>query len=299
MNKKLIPILIITILFFTSCSSRKNEESFSFVFMTDVHLMPEENAPEGFRKAIEKINSLKPDFVISGGDQIDDALAQPYERADLLYDLYSDIAKKLEMPLYNVMGNHDIFGTYKKSGVSSDHPEFGKKMFEKRLNKKYYTFDHKGWHFMILDSIKPTDDDSYLGEIDPEQIEWIKGDLLALDKNIPVVIASHAAFYTIMPQIDKRFKYEKFTISNSQELLKLFKDHNLKFVLQGHVHNYEAILSHGIWFISGGAVCGSWWEGPLHGMEEGFVEFKISGEQFIWKYVNYGWEVPKRTELKI
>ena len=84
MNKKLIPILIITILFFTSCSSRKNEESFSFVFMTDVHLMPEENAPEGFRKAIEKINSLKPDFVISGGDQIDDALAQPYERADLL-----------------------------------------------------------------------------------------------------------------------------------------------------------------------------------------------------------------------
>ncbi len=264
--------------------------------MTDVHLCPENNAPEGFEKAIEKINGMKPDFVISGGDQIDDALEQNFERADLLFNLYSSLVKKLEMPLYNVMGNHDIFGTYKKSGVDPAHPEFGKKMFEKRLNKKYYAFEHKGWHFIILDSIKPTDNDSYIGEIDPEQIEWIKGDLLALDKKVPVVIASHATFYTIMPQIDNRFKYKKFTVNNSQEVLEMFKDHNLKFVLQGHVHNYESIQSRGIWFISGGAVCAGWWEGAFHGLEEGFVEFKISGEKFTWKYIDYGWEVPEKTK---
>ncbi len=296
MKKKLIPIILTLTIFLASttfCTKTERRDNFSFIFMTDVHLKPENNAPEGFKKAIEKINLLKPDFVISGGDQIDDALEQNYERADLLFNMYKKIVKILRMPVYNVLGNHDIFGTYKKSGVLPEHPEFGKKMFEKRLNKKYYSFDHKGWHFIILDSIKPTDNDSYTGEIDPEQMEWIKGHLLALDKKVPVIIATHAAFHTIMPQIDKRFKYEKFTIQNSQEVLGLFRDHNLKFVLQGHVHNYEAIFSHGIWFISGGAVSANWWEGPLHGMEEGFVEFHITGEEFTWEYIDYGWEVNK------
>ncbi len=297
MKKTLIPLVLILItclISTTFCTKAEQKDNFSFIFMTDVHLKPENNAPEGFKKAIAKINSLEPAFVISGGDQIDDALEQSYERADLLFNMYSEIVKNLEMPIYNVLGNHDIFGVYKRSGVDPAHPEFGKKMFEKRLNKKYYSFDHKSWHFIILDSIKPTSDDSYIGEIGPEQLGWLKGHLLALDKKVPVVIASHAAFHTIMPQIDNRFKYEKFTVQNAQEVLKLFKDHNLKFVLQGHVHNYEAIFSHGIWFISGGAVSANWWEGQLHGMEEGFVEFKITGEKFTWEYIDYNWEVPEK-----
>lgn len=294
MKRTLIPILLILVLIFTTyCNVPDKSESFSFIFMTDVHLKPENNAPNGLKKAIEKINLINPDFVISGGDQIDDALEQNYERADLLFNMYKKIVKNLEMPVYNVLGNHDIFGTYKKSGIDPSHPLYGKKMFEKRLNKKHYSFDHKGWHFIILDSVKPTDNDSYIGEIDLKQMDWIKGHLLALDRNVPIVLATHVPFYTIMPQIDKRFKYEKFSISNSADVLGLFKDHNLKFVLQGHVHNYEAIFSHGIWFISGGAVSANWWEGPLHGMEEGFVEFHISGEEFTWQYIDYNWEVKK------
>jgi len=292
MKRTLIPVLLILILIFaTYCDGPDNSRSFSFVFMTDVHLKPENNAPDGFKKAIEKINLLKPDFVISGGDQIDDALEQSYERADLLFSMYKKIVKDLEMPIYNVLGNHDIFGTYKKSGVEPSHPVYGKKMFENRLNKKHYSFDHKGWHFIILDSVQPVENDSYIGEIDPQQIEWLKGHLLALNKTIPVALATHVPFYTIMPQIDKRFKYEKFSISNSNDVLKLFEDHNLKFILQGHVHNYEAIFSHGIWFISGGAVSANWWEGQLHGMEEGFLEFTITGEEFTWQYIDYDWEV--------
>ena len=296
MKRTLLPVLLILILIFTTyCNGPDKSESFSFVFMTDVHLKPEKNAPEGFKKAIEKINLLNPDFVISGGDQIDDALEQSYERADLLFNMYSDHVKTLKMPIYNVLGNHDIFGIYKKSGIDPSHPLYGKKMFEKILNKKHYSFDHKGWHFIILDSVKPTDNGSYTGEIDQEQIEWLTSHLLALDKGVPIVLATHVPFYTIMPQIDKRFKYEKFSISNSTDVLELFKDHNLKFVLQGHVHNYEAIFSHGIWFISGGAVSANWWEGPLHGMEEGFIEFTISGEEFTWQYIDYDWEVRNKN----
>ncbi|MCK5220594.1 MAG: metallophosphoesterase [Candidatus Aminicenantes bacterium] len=296
MKRTLIPVLLIFILIFTTyCNEPDKSESFSFVFMTDVHLKPENNAPEGFKKAIAKINSLEPAFVISGGDQIDDALEQSYERADLLFNMYSEIVKNLEMPIYNVLGNHDIFGIYKKSGIDPAHPLYGKKMFEKKLNKKQYSFDHKGWHFIILDSVQPAEGDSYTGEIDPQQMNWLKTHILVLNKKTPVVLATHVPFYTIMPQLDKRFKYEKFSISNSTDVLELFKDHNLKFVLQGHVHNYEAIFSNGIWFISGGAVSANWWEGQLHGMEEGFVEFHINGEEFTWQYIDYDWEVRNKN----
>ena len=99
-----------------------------------------------------------------------------------------------------------------------------------------------------------------------------------------------------MPQIDKRFKYGKFSIGNAIEVLELFRGHNLKLVMQGHVHHYEIITYKGVKFISGGAVCAGWWEGPLHGMEEGFVEFNITGENFTWKYIDYNWQVPEKKD---
>jgi len=293
-KKILIPAFIFIALFFTISGERSNkDDSFSFVFMTDVHIRPEKNAVEGFSKAIKEINRIEPDFVISGGDQIDDALEQNFERAKLLFDLYSESVKNFKMPIYNILGNHDIFGIYEKSGIKKSHPLFGKKMFVSRLNKKTYSFDHKGWHFIILDSIDFKEDNSYIGHVNSDRIEWLKTHLQKIDKTKPIVIAAHVPFFTIMPQLDKRFKIEKFSINNALEVLELFKDHNLKFVLQGHVHNYEAIYSGGIWFISGGAICGEWWDGPFHGMQEGFVKFTLSGEKFSWEYVDYGWEVHK------
>ncbi|MEN8152919.1 MAG: metallophosphoesterase [Acidobacteriota bacterium] len=289
-------IFLVFFLFSGTPVLEAESESFTFVFMTDVHLMPEMEAVEGFEKAIKEINRINPAFVISGGDQIDDAIEQNYERADLLFNLYTNGIKKINVPVYNVLGNHDIFGVFAGDGVKKDHPLLGKKMFTSRLNKKYYSFDLKGWKFIIIDSIKLKKDNSYIGEIDQEQINWLKELLKTTDKKTPLVIATHVPFFTIMPQLDKRFNYKKFTINNSLDVLELFKDHNLKFVLQGHVHNYENIYSRGIWFISGGAVCAGWWEGPLHGMEEGFVEFTITGEDFTWKYIDYGWEVPGKKD---
>ena len=37
----------------------KTSDSFSFVFMTDIHLQPEKNAIQGFQKAIDYYKSVK------------------------------------------------------------------------------------------------------------------------------------------------------------------------------------------------------------------------------------------------
>lgn len=282
--------LVVQIIFSSAC--RPKEEGFSFVFYSDVHLQTEKNAVQGFDKALTRINDLQPDFVISGGDNITDALAQSYETADGLYNLYQKSTAALKAPLYNVPGNHDVFGVVPESGVSPEHPEFGKKMFTNRLGKLYQSFDFKGWHFILLDSVLITEDGRYKGGVDDAQMEWLKQHLAGVDPAAPIVVATHVPFYSTIPQRDPRFKTDVFLIKNSTAVLDLFKNHNLKLVLQGHVHYHEVIQAGGIYFITGGAVCGAWWDGPLHGSEEGFLHVKISGDDLTWEYVDYGWSPP-------
>lgn len=281
---------------FSQSYQEEERDSFSFVFCTDIHVQPERKAVEGFTQAIDTINILKPAFVITGGDLIMDALGQTYERADYLYNLYEEVIKKFQMPVHNTIGNHEIYGIYEKSGADPANPEYGEKMFENRLGKSYYTLEYAGWKFMILNSIEDTKQSRYIGLIDDKQIEWIKEELARTDPKTPIVISTHIPFITAFAQ-----KYYGSTIANdsalvvvnSREVLDLFKGYNLKLVLQGHLHTVEDIYIDGTHFITGGAISAAWWTGPNMGFEEGFILVNVKGDDFDWKYVDYGWQVEK------
>ena len=290
----------VSIILVSSCKTQQqeastSEDAFSFAFLTDIHLQPERNAPAGFRQAIDTVNMLDPDFVITGGDQIMDALGQKESRADSLYDMYAEMTELFNMPVYNTMGNHEVFGIYKQSGVDRAHPLFGEKMFEERMGERYYAFDHKGWRFYILDSVDEREDHSgYYGHVDSLQIAWLKEDLANVDPSTPIVISVHIPFITIQTQLlsgSTAANAEGLVITNSKEVLSQFDEHNLKLVLQGHLHFLEDLYAQGVHFITGGAVSSSWWNGPRMGMEEGFLMVHVDGEEFDWEYVDYGWEV--------
>jgi 3',5'-cyclic AMP phosphodiesterase CpdA len=294
-----VSIFLVSVIAFSNFPQNaedENQNSFSFVFCTDIHAQHERRAVEGFTQAIDTINQLKPDFVITGGDLIMDALGQTYERADSLYDLYVNITKKFDMPVHNTMGNHEIYGIYSKSGADPSHPEYGEKMYENRLGKSYYSFDHHGWKFIIVNSAEDTKKNEYIGLIDSMQIEWIKEELVKTDPKTPIVISTHIPFITAYAQ-----KYSNSTtandsalvVVNSKQVIDLFKGYNLKLVLQGHLHTVEDIFIDGVHFITGGAVSAAWWTGPNMGFEEGFMFINVKGEDFDWKYVDYGWQVEK------
>jgi 3',5'-cyclic-AMP phosphodiesterase len=299
-NIFLIAIILISVVALSSFSQTINEENkadFSFVFCTDIHVEPERNAVKGFNQAIDTINKLQPAFVITGGDLIMDALGQSYERSDSLYDLYQEVSKNFTMPVHNTMGNHEIYGIYTKSGADTTNPEYGEKMFEKRLGKSYYSFDYDGWKFMVLNSIEDTKKSEYIGLIDSMQINWIKEELVKTDSTTPIVISTHIPFITAFMQ-----KYYGSTVANdsslvvinAKEVIDLFKGHNLKLVLQGHLHTVEDIFIDGVHFITGGAVSAAWWTGPNMGFEEGFMFITVKGEDFNWKYIDYGWQFEKQ-----
>ncbi len=298
-NYSIVVVSVFLMVTMISCgikTSPKANNGFSFVFMTDIHLQPERNATIGFKKAMDTINSINPDFVVTGGDLIMDALGQSYSRADSLYNLYGEMIKNLKMPVYNTMGNHEIYGLYTKSDTSGS--EYGEKMFEKRLGKSYYSFDHKGWKFMVLNSVEDTKKHSYMGWIDSTQIEWIKKELAVTSKETPIVLSTHIPFLTafIQKYYGSTLKNDtSLVVANSKDIIDLFQNHNLTLVLQGHLHTVEDIYIDGIHFVTGGAVCARWWEGPNKGFEEGFLKVNIENDKVNWEYIDYGWNVTADT----
>lgn len=304
-NHLLVCLILGGFLFSSSCVStdRKSEsakgDSFSFVFLTDIHLEPGRHAPEGFQMAIDRVNELKPDFVLTGGDLIADALGVGEARADSLYALYKHMAEGLNMPVYNTMGNHEVFGIYTQSGVSTDDPLYGERMFEKQIGKRYYAFDHKGWRFYVLDGIEEAQERYYYGEVDSAQMAWIREDLASVPAGTPLVISSHIPFISVESQIKGGAlnpNSKGLVLNNSKEVLDLFAGHNLKLVLQGHLHFYEDIYAEGVHFITGGAVSSAWWTGKRDGLEEGFLKVNVQGDSFTTEYIDYGWVVPEKVE---
>lgn len=295
MKKHLLILVIIPVVL--SCQSSKSTQEksgFRFVFMTDIHIQPEKDAVHGFKLAIEKVNELDVDLVITGGDLIMDALGQTYGRADSLYDLYTETVRDLTMPVYNTMGNHEVYGWYRKSGADPNHPEYGKKMFVNRVGPLYQAFEFNGVKFMLLNSVLYDSSNTYMGGIDKEQIDWISTQLKKTDTLTPIIICTHIPFLTTEAQIfggATVANQPNEVITNSKEVLELFRDHNLKLVLQGHLHYYETMHVFGTDYVTAGAVSASWWTGPYYGTEEGFLLVEVEDGEMEWEYVDSGWEV--------
>jgi 3',5'-cyclic AMP phosphodiesterase CpdA len=289
-------LFLISIILSSCCEQPKpatSENAFTFAFLTDIHVQPERYAEAGFQQAIDSVNELKPEFVITGGDMIMDALGTSYGRADSLYNIYTTMMKGFEMPVYNTIGNHEIFGWYERSGVDSTHNEYGKKMFENHLGARYRVFEHKGWKVFILDAIEKNGKGGYKGEINPTQMHWLEIKLRETPKDMPIIVSVHIPFITTGTQMlegPTAASADNIVITNGKEVLELFEGHNLKLVLQGHLHIYEYMYAMGTTFITGGAVSGAWWKGDYYGTEEGFLLVHVDDGDLSWEYFDYGWE---------
>ena len=295
-----------------SCSTKtpapSQKELLSFVHFTDIHVQPENGAREGLLAAIEKMNSLKPDLAISGGDLIMDALAVDEQRAVMLYDMYIECSTNFTMPLYNVMGNHEMFGIYEPDKVPENHPDWGKEMFKKRVGegKTYRSFDFKGVHFLLLDSLgieKRADrpGHEYIGEIGDEQMNWLKQDLAGIGADKPVIAVSHIPLYTLYPQITNGPTFQNArgkVITDGKELYDLLMQHHLLAYFFGHIHVNETFIYKNAKFIDTGAVSGSWWSGPRDGHPEGFNLVRVYGDHVETEYITYGWDASKYKSKK-
>ena len=266
--------------------------SFDFVFFTDTHIQPELDAAHGCDMCFRKIAATKSDFAIMGGDHVFDAFGVDATRARMVFDLYSRTEQLIGMPLHNAIGNHDVFGVLTRSGVAPTDPAYGKKMYQDRMGHTFYTFDHKGYHFVVLDSIQPTDDRLWEARVDEAQLQWLRNDLKSLPPNTPVVAVIHCplvtAFATYAEVVSAGRKYNTMTVANAPEVLEVFEHANVIAVLQGHTHVNEVVAYKNTHYITSGAVCGNWWHGPRLGTPEGFSVITLREGKVSTRYETYG-----------
>ena len=196
------------------------------------------------------------------------------------------------MKLHHTIGNHDCFGVYPASAVEPTDPLYGKKLFEDRFGKPYYSFDHKGVHFIVLDSIGITDDRAYEGRVDAVQLAWLATNLKALPPMTPIIVAIHiplvTAFASYVPVPSTEPKHHSLTVINAYEVINLFDGHNVLGVLQGHTHINERVVWKGVPYITSGAVCGNWWRGTRMGTPEGFTVVRVENGKLSTRYETYG-----------
>lgn len=272
----------------------RRSEDFSFLFLTDTHIQPELNAAQGCDQCFKKARTIKSDFVIQGGDHVFDSLGVSRDRATSLFDLYGKTEQDLGMKIYHTIGNHDCLGIYTQSGVAPTDPLYGKKIFEDRFGKTYYSFDHKGVHFIVLDSIGITGDRAYEGRVDDAQLKWLADDLKSLPPAAPIIVSIHiplvTAFNSYVPVPEVEPKHHGLSVANAYQVIALFEGHNVLGVLQGHTHINETVIWKGVPYITSGAVSGNWWRGVRMGTPEGFTVVHVKGGKLSTRYETYGFQ---------
>ena len=222
--------------------------SFTFVHASDTHLS-EQSLPR-LAKLRSMVDSLKPAFMLVTGDLVKDALRVSEKEATSLYELYVREIGKFSVPVWNVPGNHEIFGIERhKSLVSETHPLYGKKMYRYYLGPDFYSFSYGGIHFIGLNSVD-YNDLWYYGNIDSLQLDWIKRDVSGIDKSTPIVTFNHIPFFSgglslmeyseeepgsflISINGKKQFRH---VVTNAPAVLEIMKDHNYPVALGGHYH---------------------------------------------------------------
>ena len=168
---------------------------------------------EHFRKNIELANELKPDFVVIVGDLIY-GYTDDEDQNNEMWDFFDEACEGFEMPIHLVIGNHDVWN------------EQSRKIWEQRYGPEYYSWDHKGCHFIALNS-------EVVGQanrITSEQLEWLKRDLANATGAERIFVFVHKPLWAESEEWNKEEWNEK--------VHPLLAKYGVDTVFAGHWHQY-------------------------------------------------------------
>jgi 3',5'-cyclic AMP phosphodiesterase CpdA len=211
------------------------DSSFRFAYLSDTHLYARGTThrfAKAALKAVQDVNALdpQPDFVLFGGD-----LAQLGHPDEL--ELGQQILKGLRPPVRMMVGEHDWY------------LDLGQK-WQSMFGADHYSFEHKGIHFVVLNSVVEKDfwtakgytpeermsivaglDDSRQSafEVGEPQREWLRKDLANVDEKTPIVVFSHSPLY-------KLYRPWNFWTDDAEQVQALLRRFRTVSVIHGHTH---------------------------------------------------------------
>ncbi|WP_289003706.1 metallophosphoesterase [uncultured Parabacteroides sp.] len=209
------------ILFLTSwIACTRDDKPVKFLIVSDLHAPDVPDGKERMQAVVDAANQEKVDFVIQLGDFI---------RLDSISEPLMQIWNGFSGEKYHVLGNHDL-------------DRYSKEEFTKGFGMPgpYYSFDKGDLHFVVLDGNNVCDNSVYIPYnkgnyykdidkrdfMDPEQMEWLRKDLMATDKKC--VLFSHQSIDTEMENREQvqRVLEEVNEKSGFKKVVVAFSGHN-------------------------------------------------------------------------
>lgn len=270
--------------------------------ITDVHILPEREAPQGVQSLFEHLlpaQGWSAELILNTGDTVmavDGKVSAA--KAAVQIDLWKEATKASKVPIRSCLGNHDVWdGVEPNERIPRQKKGFTLMTEVLGLPAPYYSFDQGNWHFIALNSVAnwPT-----YGELSREQFEWLKKDLKQTPRERPICVLSHLPIVSVTSSLygngqcrgDGVLVPKVWQHIDCWEISELFRRHpNVKLCLSGHMHTQDRCEYRGVWYICGGAVSGAWWNGSEYGFPPcyGAIDFYPDGA-FDYRFVDYGWK---------
>jgi 3',5'-cyclic AMP phosphodiesterase CpdA len=151
-----------------------------------------------------------PDFMLHTGDITQNSKAAEFDTA-------SEVIKGFKSEVFYVPGEHD----YIDDGVQYKQ-RFGKGS----AGNGWYSFHHKGVHFIGLNNCVQVDAMGNMGE---DQLKWLKNNLAGQSHSTPIVVFAHIPLWMV---------YEKWGwgTKDGEQALAMLKPFGSVTVLNGHIH---------------------------------------------------------------
>lgn len=167
-----------------------------------------------FPQAVDKLNSLHPEFVISIGDMIE-GYTEDSLQIDRWWEQFNGWVGKLDMPFFYMPGNHDVTN------------KLLVKKWESLYGRTYYHFIYKDVLFLVLNSEEEGGE-----RISSAQADYFKTVL----ETYPDVKQTIMLIHNPVWHDDKQLNFQKI-----EEWLK-----NRPYtVFAGHTHHYQKTVRHG------------------------------------------------------
>jgi hypothetical protein len=240
-------------------------------------------------------------FGLSLGDLVGNDLS--------LHSPYIKAVKKIGLPWYNLLGNHDLNFDAKVDSLSDE-------TFEANFGPANYALNYGKVHFIVLDDViypDPRDGKGYWGGFREDQFKFIENDLKHVSKDQLIVLAFHIPLLNGKEDVEGN----SFRMKDRNRLFALLKDFPYTLSLSAHTHlqrqNFYGKADG--WLqekphheYNAGTTSGDWYSGELKengtpsstmrdGTPKGYAFLNLKGNQYSIDYKVAGKEMDYQMEV--
>lgn len=252
-------------------AATKKITAFNFAVISDSHLYDiKDHVFDGIlERAVNDVNAMQPapDFVLYGGDIGQLGLAAELDKGKRTLD-------KLKMPYKIIPGEHDWY------------LDMGKAWGE-RFGKIPWSFNHKGVHFIGMNSIlvkdfwtakglTPVERMDWMAELEchrcglwgvrEEQLDWLAKDVKGLSPDTPVVILTHSPLWDYYPRWN-------FQTEDAREIRAILRKFEKVIAIHGHVHQ---VVYNQIGNIASAGLLSTSWPWPYPPIELPYPDIRMN-----------------------